>query len=70
MNKTQLFCNGYVGVCEFNPEDNVWHGKIENIADLITFQSDYFDNVWAAFSESVDDYLSLCEELDKNHAVS
>jgi predicted HicB family RNase H-like nuclease len=46
-------------------EDQVLHGKIEGIVDLITFESDSANEIEKEFHDAVDDYLIFCEEMGK-----
>jgi predicted HicB family RNase H-like nuclease len=52
----------YIGSVSFSAEDEVFYGKIEHISDLIVFESDNAHDLKKAFEESVDDYISFCEE--------
>lgn len=54
---------GYFTKIEFSAIDNVLHGKIEGINDLVTFESDNISEIEQEFHNAVDDYLTLCEEL-------
>lgn len=56
---------GYYSVVTYDAEDQVLHGKIEMITDLVTFEADRADEVENAFHEAVDDYLEMCEALSK-----
>ena len=47
---------GYIGSVHFSAEDEVFHGKIEAISDLI---------IKKAFHEAVDDYLETCEQMGR-----
>lgn len=63
--KDALTYNGYVGSVHFSGDDLVFYGKIEGIADLVTFEGKTVDELTAAFSEAVDDYLELCRRTGK-----
>ena len=52
---------GYVGVFEFDPTIDAFHGEVANTVDTITFEGRSVDELRTAFHESVDDYLELCE---------
>ncbi|MBE7041056.1 MAG: type II toxin-antitoxin system HicB family antitoxin [Ruminococcaceae bacterium] len=54
---------GYLTKIEFSAIDNVLHGKIEGINDLVTFESNNISEIEQEFHNAVDDYLALCEEL-------
>lgn len=53
---------GYQGSVEVSVEDNVLHGKILHIVDLVTFEADTPEGLKAAFEEQVEEYLEFCEE--------
>lgn len=53
---------GYQGSVLFSKEDRVFHGKVEFIRALISYEGTDVDSLEAAFCEAVDDYLELCEE--------
>jgi predicted HicB family RNase H-like nuclease len=55
----------FTGSVLYNPEDRVFHGKIEFVTDLVTFEGTSVDELEAAFAEAVDDYLELCEAVGK-----
>lgn len=52
----------YFGSVEFSEEDEVFHGKLEFIRDLVTFEASDAKSLKAAFQEAVDDYLAFCTE--------
>ena len=51
---------GYIAKVEFDNEDNVFHGEVINLRDVITFQGQSVDELRQAFQESVEDYLEFC----------
>jgi len=53
---------GYTATVEFDPDEMVLHGRVDNIRDVVTFHAASVDGIEPAFAEAVDDYLSLCEE--------
>ncbi|HSU17422.1 type II toxin-antitoxin system HicB family antitoxin [Longimicrobium sp.] len=53
---------GYTATVEFDSDEMVLHGRLENIRDVVTFHASSVDEVQPAFVEAVDDYLALCEE--------
>lgn len=63
MGKNILTYKGYSTRVEYSAEDNILHGKIEGIADLVNFESETIDGVEAAFHEAVDDYLAFCADI-------
>jgi len=48
---------GYIGTVRYSEEDEVFHGKIEAINDLIMFEGTSVKELKKAFHETVDDYL-------------
>jgi predicted HicB family RNase H-like nuclease len=53
---------GYYGSVHFNDEELIFHGKIEFIRALVTYEAVDARGLLKAFKESVDEYLELCEE--------
>lgn len=56
---------GYLGTVHFSEEDEVFHGKIEAINDLIMFEGKSVKELKKAFHEAVDDYLKTCSEMGR-----
>ena len=56
---------GYIGKISYSTEDEVFYGTIHGINDLITFEGDSVNELKKAFHESVDEYLEMCERLQK-----
>jgi predicted HicB family RNase H-like nuclease len=54
---------GYYGDIRYSAYDDVFHGKIIGISDLVTFEGSSIKELKKAFHESVDDYLAYCKEL-------
>ena len=63
--KDVLTYKGFIGFVHFSAEDKVFHGKIEGIDDLVTFEGQSVDELLKAFHEEVDDYIKLCKEIGK-----
>lgn len=59
---TLLEFKGYFGSVEFSEDDEVFHGKLEFIRDLVTYEATDAKGLKAAFHEAVDDYLDLCAQ--------
>lgn len=49
---------GYTAAVEFT--DDVLHGEIIGIRDVVTFEADSVPGLQQAFEDSVDDYLEFC----------
>ena len=58
---TMLEYKGYLGSVEYSDEDEVLHGRLEFIRDLVTYEGKDAKGIRTAFQEAVDDYLELCE---------
>lgn len=57
---TILKYKGYIGSSEVDVDDNILHGKLLFIRDLITFEAETPFELKKAFEEAVDDYLADC----------
>lgn len=53
---------GYIGDIEYDSEAKIFHGEVVNTRDVITFQGTSVDELEEAFRDSIDDYLSWCDE--------
>lgn len=58
-------CKDFTGSVRFNSLDKVFHGKIEFITDLVTFEGTSVEELESAFMEAVEDYLELCKQNNK-----
>lgn len=56
---------GYIGSVHYSEEEEVFHGKIEAINDLIMFEGTSVKELKKAFHEAVDDYLETCKEIGR-----
>jgi len=57
--------NGYYGSVHFSSEDEVFHGKLLGIDDLVTFEGSSVRELKRSFKEAVNDYLETCKQLGK-----
>lgn len=55
---------GYTGTAEWDEEAQIYHGRLDILTDVITFQGNA-PQVKQDFQDSVDDYLQFCLEQDK-----
>ena len=60
---------GYHAVIEIDFEGHILHGKIDNICDLVTFESETVEGIIQEFRNAVDDYLEFCAEMGKAPAL-
>ena len=56
---------GYFGRVEYDEEAEIFFGRVINIDDVITFESESAKQIKQVFQDSVDDYLEFCAELGK-----
>ncbi len=59
--KDMMHHKDYYGSVHFDEEDLIFHGKIEFIRALVTYEATTAKSLRKAFTEAVDDYLELCE---------
>ena len=57
---------GYRAAVEF--DGKIFFGTIENISDLVTFESDDAENLEREFHAAVDDYIEFRKLTDKSTA--
>lgn len=62
---TILEYKGYHAKVEYDSQDRVLYGKIEDINDYVNFESNDLCDVENEFRNAIDDYLSFCEEVGK-----
>ena len=53
---------GYIGVFEFDPEIDAFHGTVTNTNDVITFYGKSVAQLRKEMRTSVDEYLAFCRE--------
>ena len=59
--KSILTYKGYIGSSEYSPDDGVFHGRVQGVRALVSYEGSSVEKLQAAFVEAVDDYLELCE---------
>jgi len=60
--KNMMNYKGYYGSVQYNDEDRLFHGKLEFIRSLVSYEGTDTEGLRKAFEEAVEDYLDLCEE--------
>lgn len=55
--------NGYIGVIDFDPEIDLFHGTVINTHDVITFYGSSVDELREEMQKSIEGYLGFCKEL-------
>ena len=63
--KDMMVYKGYYGSVHYRAKDRVFHGKLEFIRSLVTYEGTDVEGLQQAFEEAVDDYLDLCREEGK-----
>lgn len=53
---------GYVGAIDYDPDVRLFHGRVINTADVITFEGRTPEELEEALAGSVADYVAMCEE--------
>lgn len=61
MNNTIEY-KGYIGSVEFSEEDGVFHGKVQGIRALISYEGTTAQELVDDFHTAINNYLELCED--------
>lgn len=56
---------GFVSQPHYSEEDGVWYGKIDNISDLVVYDSDDISKLYTEFVKAVEDYVDFCKEVSR-----
>lgn len=64
--KDVLKYKDFAASVHFSAEDEVFYGKIQGIGDSITFEGETVSALKMAFEEAAEDYLGICEQIDKD----
>lgn len=51
-----------LGSVEFDQDERVFHGKLEFIRALVSYEAENAEGLIRAFHDAVEDYLAQCEE--------
>lgn len=60
-----LTYRNYYGSVETDMEDEILHGSIQFINDLVTYEAADIPSLKKAFEDAVNDYLTTCAEIGK-----
>ena len=60
---------GYVGSVHYSDEDEVFHGKLEGIRDLVTYEATDVPGLKSSFRDAVEDYLETCRKRRKTPEI-
>lgn len=58
--KDLMYYKNYYGSVHFDDEELIFHGKIEFVRALVTYEATDARGLRKAFEESIDDYLETC----------
>lgn len=53
---------GYQGIVDYDDEAEIFHGRVADIRDVISFYGKSVDELKKEFQISVDEYLAMCAE--------
>ena len=53
---------GYVGIFAYDEEVDLFHGRVVELRDVITFAGRSIDKLERGLADSVEDYLEFCRE--------
>ena len=57
---------GYQGRFEYDPEEEIFHGEVMHMADVVTFQGRSVEELKQALEDSIEDYLELCATVGRS----
>ncbi len=57
-------------IVEIDEENNLLHGEVLGLRDIITFQGSTLEEARIAFQESLNDYLEFCEERNEEPDIN
>jgi predicted HicB family RNase H-like nuclease len=63
--KNVMHFKGFIGSVYFSPDDDCFHGRIEGVDDLVTFEGSSVNELKISFKEAVEDYVELCRATGK-----
>jgi predicted HicB family RNase H-like nuclease len=61
-----LSYKGYSGTVKFDADEEIFHGEVSGLRDVVTFQGYSVREIKQAFRDSIDDYLELCQETGRS----
>ena len=60
-----LTYKGFSGRIYFSGDDATFHGRIEGIDDLVSFEGASIVSIKKAFKKAVEDYIIICAAIEK-----
>jgi predicted HicB family RNase H-like nuclease len=61
-----LSYQGYSGSVKFDADEEIFHGEVSGLRDVVTFQGSSAREIKQSFRDSIDDYLELCQETGRS----
>lgn len=55
----------YTGSVEYDEEEDIFYGVVQDLHDVVTFYSKSVDDLQQAFEDSIWDYLDFCRERNE-----
>lgn len=68
--KDMMNYKNYYGSVHFDDEELIFHGKVEFIRALISYEATTAKGLRKAFEDAIDDYLDFCQEQNREPEVS
>lgn len=62
--KTFFYHRGYKGSAAYCEEDDIFYGKIMDVDGLMTYQSEAYPDLEAAFQQAVNEYIDFLSDFD------
>ena len=61
---------GYIGIVDFDPEIDLFHGTVINTNDVITFYGASVSELREEMQKSIEGYIEFCKEQGKTPEIS
>ena len=61
-----LSYQGYSGSVKFDADEEIFHGEVSGLRDVVTFQGRSAREIKQAFRDSIDDYLEFCQATGRS----
>lgn len=61
--------SGYVGSVEYDERDKIWHGRVQDISDVIAYEGATVDDLEEDFMDAVDSYRIGLDELNPKSKI-
>lgn len=60
---------GYVGSVEYDDRDKVYHGRVQGISDVISYEGATVDDLEEDFMDAMDSYLIGLDEIRQKSKI-